>query len=164
MASIVYDDDQSDDFQISDTSIAASEDTEELLEWFADCEAAIASIKGQIEVAALGANADPDWVYRASKAAGFYRMAQARLTTRLGVLGASPPDTVRRVRELNTELTRLRADAAICREMVRIAREGAMPSHEFARLEQAALDHLAAVRAGRQAKAARQKLAIEEAA
>lgn len=159
MASLTYyEDDVFGGIEIDDADIRECADVATLLQWFEDCEASMSDIFGQIEVAALGGQADGTWLYRAGKAAGFFRRAQSRIKSRMVQLGVDVPDVARRVRELIIKLDAVRADAKVAREFHRLAQEGGIPRSMFDELEARTLRGLAEKRKNLKAQAAQIKL------
>lgn len=140
--------------EITDGEIRDCRDAGQLTEWWESAEAAVEDIKGQLEACSLGGCAEPEWVYRCGKSMGFYRRAQSRIKARLIALGAVAPDQNARISELHRKVDETKARAAVALEFLRLAVEGAMPRHEFERLESAAVDSVANKKATKKALAA----------
>ena len=110
MASIVYSEDVFDEFDVSDEDISGCSSQETLLKWREELAITMADIIGQVEVSAMGGHAPEHWVYRASKATGYFRRAYARVENRLKALGWHDPYYRGEVPDLTRKLAEAKAD------------------------------------------------------
>jgi hypothetical protein len=136
MAGIVYSEDVFDEFEVSEEDIAACSSQETLVKWRDDLMATMADIIGQVELAAMGGNAPDHWVYRASKATGYFRRALVRVETRLKLLGWHDPYYRGDVPDLTRKLAEAKARGGVAIEFLRICQEGGIKDRAlFNRLE-----------------------------
>ena len=139
---MIYTDDH-DDFELTNDQISAESSIETLVDWWTTCRATIESMKGQAEFRVCAGQIDVDWVFRATKAAGFYRAAETRIRDRLLVLGHDVPDQNRRVAELNRKLHEAQARREVADRFYLMAQQGEMDRLAFLRLEAKAVKYLA---------------------
>lgn len=136
MASIVYSEDVFDEFDVSDEDISGCSSQETLLKWREELAITMADIIGQVEVSAMGGHAPEHWVYRASKATGYFRRAYARVENRLKALGWHDPYYRGEVPDLTRKLAEAKARGSVAIEFLRLCQEGGIKDRNlFNRLE-----------------------------
>src|SRR6186713_2633674 len=119
MPSLTYSEDLDyDGTQLSEDDITTCSSVPTLMDWYDTAEAVIEDIKGQVEIAAMGGTADPDWVYKASRAAGYMRRAQSRVRARLNEVDWVPPPYRGQIGELQRKLGETKARSAVAVEFL----------------------------------------------
>lgn len=122
-ARYAYYEDVSEGVTFDSDDVLACDDVGQLREWLHECEAAQGDIRTQLDAHRIAGKEDDAWVYRASRALGFFGSGQTRIKRRMRELGHDPNPEGTLINDLNRKLVTMKAEAAFARNFVEVCRE-----------------------------------------